>query len=302
MTTLPPHLLTLGDPDLRLAAEAAAAAGTIIRDSYNRPTEIREKGVGDLVSAVDEEADQMITSLIRGNFPNDALISEELQPDAAGASRTWIVDPLDGTAAFLFRAGADIPAVMIALEVDDVLKLGLIHLPLTGDWFYALTGRGAFKNGRPLRAHHAPATLSEAWVEMNHYGDAAYETPAFATLRQRLRSAGGARLVTTPVPHSALAMQLFDGERRLGAVIHDNNPAQLKQGPWDTAAPQAIVEEAGGVFWNLRGERYDRRQPEPILIAANRAVADAIHQQLFASINEHEMPNISKVRGADSDE
>ncbi len=275
---IPTHIDSLGHDELLLAARAAEAAATIIRDGYGNKTTIREKGIGDLVSEIDEQADQVITKMIKQAYPADVIVSEELQPnaDGAGAGRTWYVDPLDGTAAFLFRAGDDIPSVMIALADGQEFVLGLMHFPLSGEWFYAVRGGGAYRNGEPLTATHDPATLGEAWVEMNHYGDVSYESPVFASLRQLLRAPGGARLVTTPIPHSGVAMRLFDGSQKLGAIIHDNNPAKVKQGPWDTAAAQAIVEEAGGVFLNLKGERYDLRHPEPIVIAANPAVASDI--------------------------
>lgn len=275
---IPSHLESLNDNDLLLAARAADEAGRIIRDGYGKRANIRAKGIGDLVSEIDEKADQVISQMIRIHKPTDSIVSEELQPDAShiGTGRTWFVDPLDGTAAFLFRVGTDVPSVLIALAEGDVFKLGIIHFPLTGAWFYALRDHGAYHDGEQLLAKEAPTLLSEAWVEMNHYGDSRYESPAFALLRERLRQPGGACLVTTPVPHSGLAMKLFGAGPKLGAIIHDNNPAKLKQGPWDTAAPQAIVEAAGGAFLNLTGERYNLREPQPLVIAANPAIAKAI--------------------------
>jgi 3'-phosphoadenosine 5'-phosphosulfate (PAPS) 3'-phosphatase len=67
------------------------------------------------------------------------------------------------------------------------------------------------------------------------------------------------------------------GKARLSVVVHDNCNSSIKQGPWDTAAPQLIVEEAGGVFLSMRTrKRYDTLNPEMVLIAATQELANEI--------------------------
>lgn len=276
--TIPPHLISLGDDDLRLAAEAADAAGAIIRLGKTAGVEIEQKGFADLVSEVDKEADAAIAAIIRSAHPKDAIVSEELEPDTKErAGRLWFVDPLDGTSGFLFGAGDDVPAVLIALREGGEYRLGVVHFPLTGEWFYTAAGKGAYRDGEKLDATKAVGSLREAWVAMNAYGDAQYESAGFATLRRELRSAArGAPLVTTPPPHSGIALRILEPGRRLGAVIHDNAPQKVKQGPWDIAAPQAILEEAGGCFVNFSGGRVDPFTAEPMLACGRRQLADEI--------------------------
>jgi myo-inositol-1(or 4)-monophosphatase len=279
---IPAHLLTLADDDLTLAAEAALAAGAIIAAAYHDAHTIHEKGLGDLVSETDVQADRIITRCLQSARPHDAIISEELQPagDLAAQGRRWYVDPLDGTAAFLFRTNPGIPAVLVALEEDGERVLGLVHHPLTGEWWYARRGRGAFHDGAPLSTTHCTSDLTQAWVELNQYGNDAHETRPFQHLRQSLRSPGGARLVTTQPAHSTSALRILAGEQRLAAVVHDNAAAHPKQGPWDVAAVQLITEEAGGVFLTQRGTRYNLRQPELIVVAGQRTLADALLARL----------------------
>lgn len=276
--TIPPHLLSLGDDDLTLAAEAADAAGAIIRAGKAAGVAAEEKGFADLVSSVDREADGAIARLLREAHPKDAIVSEELEPDTKDHSgRLWFVDPLDGTSGFLFGAGDDVPAVLIALRKGGDYRLGVVHFPLTGEWFYALKDQGAYKDGVRLDAAQSVGTLKQAWVAMNAYGDAQYESADFATLRRELRSAArGAPLVTTPPPHSGIALRILEPGRRLGAVIHDNSPQKVKQGPWDIAPPQAILEEAGGCFVNFSGRRVDPFAAEPMLACGCRELADEI--------------------------
>jgi fructose-1,6-bisphosphatase/inositol monophosphatase family enzyme len=274
------HASSLNSPDLLLALRAAEAAGRIIREGYEQSLEIVEKGVGDLLSEVDKAADEAVTGMIRTEHPNDDILSEELSPDTkeSGSGRLWIVDPLDGTAAFLLRCGRHLPSVMIALRTDGHDTLAVVHFPLTGEWFYALRGAGAYKDGTPLSTKHSNTELHAAWIDMNHQGDAARESDAFRTLREKLRSKDGARLVTTAGPQSGLAMRILDGSMKLSAIVHDNSPAAkvAKQAPWDVIPVRIIVEEAGGCILSLRGTDYDPLCPEPFIVAGRREIADQL--------------------------
>jgi myo-inositol-1(or 4)-monophosphatase len=275
----PPHLRTLS-PHLEVAARAAAKAGNIIRESYNKLQNVQEKGVGDLVTDTDREADQAIHETLHYLTPSYGIISEEVSPKGTASSGgIWIVDPLDGTSAFVFRAGRQYPAVLIALEYNKQLIAGLCLFPLTGEWFYAFKGRGAYKNGQRLIAPKLTCSPESTWVAMNHYAAVKDETPFFSKLVKNLRAKGGARLVTHELPHSGLSLRLLDGTAGYSAVVHDNGPHNLKQGPWDIAAPQLIVEEAGGVFLNEHGDRVSPFRPEPMIICADRRLADWLRER-----------------------
>ena len=187
----------------------------------------------------------------------------------------WIVDPLDASGAFLMQAGPEYPAVLVAKRVDGETALGVAYFPLTDDWYYAQRGRGAWKNGKRLICESADS-LANVWVEMNQYGNAQWETPFFAELRQRLRSPEGARLVTSNVPNSGVALRIAASQNCLAAAVHDNNPEHVKQGPWDIAAPQIILEEAGGVFLSPDGNRTDPFAGEPVIVARSEALANQI--------------------------
>ena len=83
-------------------------------------------------------------------------------------------------------------------------------------------------------------------------------------------------MVTGVVPYSGVAVRMLDQSVGMSAVVHDNGPKKVKQGPWDIAAVQLIVEEAGGVMWNPQGERISPFKPEPIIAAPSRALAEWI--------------------------
>ncbi|MEM7559894.1 MAG: inositol monophosphatase family protein [Planctomycetota bacterium] len=264
--------------DLVLAAEAAKAAGEVILAGQEKlasgETAVEQKGVGDLVSQVDRDADMAATKILR-SVSDLAILSEELHDDVAEQDDMWIVDPLDASSAYLMQAGVQYPAVLVALRRGGDTVLGVNYFPLTGEWFYAQKSRGAWRDGKRLISN-SDESLSEIWVEMNQYGASEHETDYFSNLRNRLRSSSGAQLVTTNVPHSGVAVRIAQGLSSLAAAIHDNNPESVKQGVWDIAAPQIILEEAGGVFVNPEGHRTDPFTVEPIIVARTPEIAKHI--------------------------
>lgn len=274
--TPPSHGCSLSS-EVQTALLAATAGANVIRQWVGRPTGIIEKGIGDLVSEVDKQAEKAVLEVLGKSPLRATIFSEESDPSILhGSSHCWYVDPLDGTSAFLFRVGNPFPSVLVSLYCEDKPIAGAIVFPLTGEFFYSHTGLGAYKDQQRL-APPAPTRLSDAWIDMNQYGNARYETGMFAYLRNKLRTGEGAKLVTSFPPHSGVAMRLVDGTTGLSAVVHDNNSENVKQAPWDIAAPLAILQEAGGCFLSLRnGEPVGPQDCEPMVVCADRSLAKQI--------------------------
>ncbi|MEM8735151.1 MAG: inositol monophosphatase [Planctomycetota bacterium] len=271
------HALSLSE-DLSLAVHAAQKAGEIIREGATKlepsAPNIERKGIGDLVSAVDRDADLAATEVLKASS-DLPILSEELYCDVTDQEDLWIIDPLDASSAFLMQAGPEYPSVLVALRRDNETVLGVTYFPLRDDWYYAIRGRGAWKNGKRLVCDRTEK-LHDVWVEMNQYGSSSLETDYFRNLNARLRSEDGACLVTSNVPHAGVAMRIADSSTSLAAAIHDNNPESVKQGPWDIAANQVILEEAGGVFLNPEGKRSNPFVCEPIIVARSKEIGQVI--------------------------
>lgn len=264
------------DPELGIAMKAAYAAGAVIKDGFGKMHAIESKGVGDLVSQVDHQADVAIGDVLKSHS-SLAILSEESSPTIpSGENDFWIVDPLDGTSAFLTQAGPQYPSVLINRQSGDVTTCSVVYFPLTNEWFYASKGNGAWNAGKPLKVNQQPMTLMESWVEMNQYSDVTLETELFASMRSRLRSRYGARLVTTNPPHSGVAVRIAESETSLSVAIHDNSQAHVKQAAWDIAAPRLVLEEAGGVFLNFNGQPLDLFKAEPFIVARTKALAQEV--------------------------
>eukprot|EP00906_Rhabdomonas_costata_P015394 RCo022142 len=175
---------------------------------------------------------------------------------------------------------------MVALRECRRTTAAVVVFPLTGEWFYAAQGKGAFRNGVPLGTASPPEKaprLKEMWVDMNEYGNSQWASAEFRALKARLQSPEGCRLVSCQVPHSGIAMRLVDGSCGLSAVVHDNNPARVKQAPWDIVAPQLIVQECGGNYWTISGAVTDPFTPTVNVVALCEATAMAIVRLLSAA-------------------
>lgn len=264
------------DPDLEIAIKAAIAAGDIIRDGAGKIHNIESKGVGDLVSEVDTQADVAITAVLQ-QHSDLAILSEESSPTLAdGVDDFWIVDPLDATSAFLTQAGPQYPSVLINRQQGETTTCSVVYFPLTDEWFYASKGKGAFKDTKRLVVNDEPMTLLESWVEMNQYSDNSLETELFCSMRQRLRSKYGARLVTTNPPHSGVAVRIAESKTSLSVAIHDNSNKHVKQAAWDIAAPRLVLQEAGGVFLNFSGQQLNLFDAEPFIVARTQSLAQEV--------------------------
>jgi myo-inositol-1(or 4)-monophosphatase len=259
---------------LSVAVKAAFRAGAVIRESYYQPQVFEEKVHGDLVSQVDIKCDTIIHEVIGATFPDDTIISEEISPEVLPEDRYWIVDPLDGTSAYLFRVAEGMPSVMIALCDKKGAVLSVVYFPLTDEIFYAIRGEGAYEHQRQLSC--TESKLKDSWVEMNQYSDVEFESPGFRKLREKLRQPGGAQLVSSSPPHSGVALRIADGSKKLSAVVHDNGVKWLKQGPWDVMPIMLILTEAGGSVMNFEGKPYDPFKPEPFVMASSKKLAKEI--------------------------
>ena len=293
------HAQSLGSVELEVALAAAKEAGKIVHDSWhNSSPKFRDKFGShyELVSDVDESADSIVQDIIKGSFPTDNILSEELNPVASEFDvkkrRVWIIDPLDGTSAFLFKCDPFCPSVMIAFMEDGVTQVSVVYQAVIDSWSYAVRGKGAFLNGKKTTTlEDMKVSLKDAWVDMNHYGDIENESPMFKAIESIVRCAGGARLVTRMPPASNVAIRLLvegiSHHRRLGACIHDHIPEKPKQCPWDIIPIKLIVEEAGGLYIDSKKGVLEPLDPfelrGPIIIGNRKIVTeilDRLNQKL----------------------
>jgi len=228
--------------DVAFAQRLADAAGEVIRPYFRRKIDVIDKGgkLFDPVTAADKGAEEAIRALIARERPGDGVLGEEFGKIEGTNGRIWVIDPIDGTRAFI--TGNTQWGTLIALNEGGKPVLGILDQPVLRERFVG-TAEGAqmlTPDGSTKLATRPCASLSEAVLMTTHpwdYFDAAEQT-AFRRLTQgaRLTRFGG-----DCYAYALLTMGFVD------LVVE----AGLK--PWDIQAVIPLVEGAGGLVTDWRG-------------------------------------------------
>ena len=132
--------------DLNIAVELARIASSEIREIYYGSMEITDKEDGTPVTNADLRANEIIVDGLQKTFPQDGIVSEELATVNGG--RVWYIDPIDGTRGFTYHN--DQFAIHIGLVEGGQPVLGVVYKPTTDEYYSAIKGEGAFRNGQKL--------------------------------------------------------------------------------------------------------------------------------------------------------
>ncbi|MCO6418432.1 inositol monophosphatase family protein [Siccirubricoccus sp. KC 17139] len=241
------------------AAEAAAElAGAVIRPLFRSPLLVEAKGDASPVTEADRGAERAIRALLAERFPAHGIWGEEYGPDRADAEYLWVLDPIDGTRAFV--TGRPLFGTLIALLHRGRPVLGLIDQPGIGERWIGVAGQptrfrsplGGTPRCRPC-GRLAEAELSCTSPEMFEPQD----RPGF----ERLRAA--ARRVTWGgdcYAYGLMALGLVD-------VI-----AESTMKPWDWAALVPVVEGAGGRVTGWKGEALTLESDGRVLAVGDPAL------------------------------
>lgn len=224
-------------PMLNIAIRAARKAGNLIVKDYAGPdaVEASQKGSNDFVTETDKNAERLIVDIIRKVYPQHTIIGEECgEITGEQTDVQWIIDPLDGTANFIKR----LPhfAVSIAVQIKGRTEIAVIYDPIRNELFTSSRGQGAQLNGYRLRV--SPVKTLESTIlatgfpfkTKQHAGHYLNLVGQLFTQCADFRRTGSAALDLAYV-----AAGRVDGFFELG----------LK--PWDFAAGELLVREAGGL-------------------------------------------------------
>jgi len=254
----------------KIATDAALKAGDILIQHSGKVKKIGYKNEVNLVTEVDYLSEEAIVKIIKTQFPDHGILTEEGEGKKSESAYRWVIDPLDGTTNYAH----DFPSycVSIALEKDGKIILGVVYDPNLDELFTAEKGKGAFlSKGRELEKSRQrisvsqTARLSQSLLatgfpydirtsqvnNLNHFAN-------FYKRAQAIRRAGSAALDLC-----YLAMGRFDGFW------------ELKLSPWDMAAGSLLVTEAGGKVTDFSGEPFNIYLKE--ILASN----GKIHQQMI---------------------
>lgn len=243
--------MQLTTEQLQQLCDIADEAGREIMDVYAGPITAWEKDDASPLTQADLRADRVIRSRLESAFPGVFILSEESVSAAGGmADGFFLVDPLDGTKEFLKRNGEF--TVNIALVVGGEPVAGVVLAPALGELFYASRGLGAWKRSAqgvaPLRAARAGAGPLRVIGSRSHGGDAL-----------------GAWLAQLDGEHTFVAAGSSLKFCRIAEGLADIYPRHGPTSQWDTAAAQAVLQEAGGRVLDPAGKPLAYGTDRPIL-------------------------------------
>jgi histidinol phosphatase-like enzyme (inositol monophosphatase family) len=224
---------------LNFAVDLAREAGEGTLRHFKGSFVAERKADNSFVTIADREAERLIRNKIAASFPDDTIMGEEEGIKAGTSGRQWILDPIDGTYSFVH--GVPLYAVLIALEIEKELVVGVINIPALNEIVFAAKGLGCFWNDQ--RCHVSSTTsLDQALLLASDFGTC--EEFGFGAAADRLQKSVNARR-TWGDAYGHLLVATGRADIMLDPVMN----------VWDCAALLPVIEEAGGTFTDWRGER-----------------------------------------------
>ena len=258
MTT---NLTTLSN----VCQNTAVAAGQFLHEQWSQPRTITTKGFRDVVTDADMAAQKLITERILAAFPDHGFVPEEADSTlpTTGPVR-WLIDPLDGTSNYSRQLGSY--CVSIAALQGEKIVTSAIYDPQRAELFTAVVGQGAMCNGQPITV--SPTNqLADVFLGLD-WAHGRAERRHTLDLVQNL----GEQVRTIRALGTAALALAWVAAGRLDAYLN----VSLK--PWDMAAGQLLIQEAGGQLTdeNARPWHIDTR----FCLASNGRVHEALSRKL----------------------
>lgn len=255
---------------VQFAHRLADASGAVIRPFFRQRIEVAHKPgkyLFDPVTEADQGAERAIRAIIERDRPDDAILGEEYGERPGTSGWRWVLDPVDGTRAFI--TGRHEWGSLIALEKDGAPVLGILDQPVLGERFIGVNGRSTLVTGEsrtPLKVREC-ADLSEAVLcatDPSSYMDAQQQA-AFARVK------------------AAARLTRYHGDCYIFAMLAMGFVDLVIEGPlnrWDIAAVIPLIEGAGGIVTDWNGAPW--RDGGKVL-----ACGDArVHAQAVALLNK----------------
>lgn len=231
---------------LEFAVKIARQAGQFTLQHFrSRDLAVVRKGDGSPVTLADQGAEKLLREQISRQFPSDAILGEEFGETEGTSGFRWILDPIDGTKAFI--CGVPLYTTLVAVMHGDQPLAGVIYAPAVDELVYAAKGNGCWQ----VIAGGAPQRCQVSQVAS--LGDAVFLTTSVRSYT-RDRQPGGRGVFDALTAACRVTRTWGDA---FGYLLVATGRAEIMIDPvmnlWDAAALQPIIEEAGGKFFDWQG-------------------------------------------------
>jgi len=223
----------------------ARDASKIIKDNYHKVSgnDIKFKQVNDLVSFVDLETEQYLIRRLSTLITNSSFLAEEsgkIINDGETGDYLWIIDPLDGTTNYIH--GIPVFSISIALQYKSRTVVGVVYEVNQDECFYASEGHGAFMNDVPIKVSRTRQLSGSLVATGFPFREFEIVDEYLKIFRKLMKSTRGLRrLGSAAVDLAYVACGRFDSFY------------EFNLNPWDVAAGEFIIREAGGQVSDFNG-------------------------------------------------
>lgn len=259
--------------DLTLIEEAARKGGEIARSYFGGEYRRWSKNRGEPVTEADLAIDRLLNDVLLDARPGYGWLSEESDRSPEPRSRTFIVDPIDGTAAFL--KAKPYFSISIAVVEDGEPRAGVVFNPITDECFSASRGAGSRLNGQPVRVSNQDTILNCRMLGakdlFEHSGWSVSPNTPWPEMHIETRNSIAYRM-------ALVAAGAFDAALVLSAK-HD----------WDIAAGDLIVREAGGLVTAHDGSTF-RYGNYPPIQRSMVCAGPALHARILEKLRPVHLP------------
>jgi len=225
--------------EIALAHRLADAARDAIRPHFRTSLEAERKGDASPVTVADRAAEEAMRRILTAEVPQDGVHGEEFGVSEGRSNRQWVLDPIDGTTAFL--AGRPTFGTLIALLVEGFPVLGMIDQPIAGERWLGVAGERTTFNGKPVNTRHCKdlADAALATTGPQYFSQAEGDTfMALAAKTDHKRMIMGGDCYN----YALLSSGFLDVVCEAGLKLHDY------------AALVPVVEGAGGTMCDWNGD------------------------------------------------
>jgi histidinol phosphatase-like enzyme (inositol monophosphatase family) len=224
---------------MQAAAEVARKSGDVALEFFRKGVTVDIKGDGTPVTVADRTSEQTARDWIEARFPQDGILGEEFGETRPGARRRWILDPIDGTKTFI--RGVPLWGTLVAVAEGERVLAGAAYFPAVNELLVAAPGAGCFWNDKRTQVSSVSQlsqavvlSTDERFLQSPERGRAWRELAAKVAMDRTWGDCYGYLLVATG---------------RAEVMVDEF------LSPWDAAALQPIIDEAGGVFTDWTGAR-----------------------------------------------
>lgn len=259
-------------PEIALAHRLADAARAAIRPHFRRPVAAESKADATPVTIADRSAEEAMRRILTAEVPQDGVQGEEFGVSEGRSGRQWVLDPVDGTCAFL--AGRATFGTLIALVVEGFPVLGLIDQPIADERWLGVAGRATVLNGKPVSTRPCPRLADATLATTGPQYFTQDEGDLFMALAQRTdhkRMVMGGDCYN----YALLATGFVDVVCESGLKLHD------------FAALVPVVEGAGGTMCDWNGEPLHAGSDGHVLAIGDPARLEDVLEALGGHSHRH---------------